>query len=368
MTINKEVAVLQHEKLNNWIDKFFTFSQFINTARNEAHEKDILVYTFEIFYWLSKQIQKTEYIEKYKAKINEFFEEGLFIDENKKLEIENVDELHDHINYIKIWFQNTYAIDIDTATAKDFEKKVIAEKKNNEGPKIDNAAAVYNNIFKVQNIDALHEHAENNLEDLIKRTKALEALNKEIYNGKIYIYKTKPLWNPRLKVILSLLLFLGIGISLLLMFIILSKISMQRTVIDDVQKRSFSQLFVISFISSIFFFIMNKNIYKQFKNENQKYVFEKKTFYNHFFFAIFFIATTHLEPSDDWLSFFRDDIMGSQAFTHFKIFLFFVVIVTAAINFFAYFYLNPQKNEKLIAEMLEEKLSKNSKNSSVDSM
>lgn len=250
-------------------------------------------------------------------------------------------EIKDEINYLRVCVKNISGFDLDEtnlAFLKKEEEKIVRYSKKPD------AVTVFRNILN-EDFDTDSSSKVNKIfDDLVLKTHAYDRLNRDIRDGSIYIYKTKPKRNVFIKYFLSGIFSTGACFSFLHLILLF---------FDSTWSATSTLLSVFSIVYSCWNLSKLKNC---FKNDNFKYSFPKKSFYFILFFsvawfAIVFSNYTELDPSNPLQT--NPDICFS------------IVTLTILVNFIvysiSYWFFQPEKDKQLIDEVLEKHISDLSK-------
>ncbi|CBY92128.1 conserved hypothetical protein [Mycoplasma haemofelis str. Langford 1] len=326
----------EYERLKGYLSDVVEGSTFFSNEEYRNALKPVIKSSFTLAYWLAAKCEKSVdevlgLFRKYKE--NYFASEDSL--ELKEFNIQDISEVKDEINYLRVCVLNICEIDLDNYEREEIHKTFRIY------PKETDASAVYKNFFNISSSDKPGQ----TVDDLILRSHAYQRLNEDINGGTVYIYKTRPKRNIYIKIFLSWFLFFGILVS----FALLAS-SLMNT-------ESKGQLFFMSMVSSFYFFLSLRHLKKTFTNDNFKYTFQKSNFYYTLLFSLFFTWTAFDSGENSWKVAGLGSISTLDGL--YKVLwsiLLLIILFVCIIYLISYLYLQPEKDDKLVEDILDKHL------------
>ena len=262
--IEKEI----YDKVEHYLNVIFLDDNAINLLQKDVNFQDVIINDISICEILNNP-NTDRFINSYKSITKKEFK----INPNIK-NISN-DEKMDMINYTNIYILNTLKLSIDqldkckTNNINNNNDDVIDIDQQNESNNFGNAQSD-EDIIKNSGF-SMHDVA-----DQLLATQANMLLNKNIMNGKIYIFNSKPKIIPIIKIIVIALM----SIMLLLSIVAFALVASQNGILKINSENGTSEIgvnvvtYVFQFIIDIIIlFFISSSMFRNFKNDNNKYKF-----------------------------------------------------------------------------------------------
>ncbi|WP_391591964.1 hypothetical protein MCAV_01230 [[Mycoplasma] cavipharyngis] len=200
--INDATLNSEQVKLKKYLEILLTSQLIVNDLKN-SELKQTLLKALNIFYYLSEKIGRLSEARKIIEQYNSFSEEKFVL--SKNISYQEDYQLIDDVNYLNVFIKNVYGEEITSL-------KKIEPNKDLDANSLDNNSFVKSNQFDQNNINNKTKSEQiqesysafngfgfgtnKNLRQVFDETsKSLflqQQIQKEISNGSLYIYKTKP--------------------------------------------------------------------------------------------------------------------------------------------------------------------------------
>lgn len=285
-----------------------------------------------LFKFLSSKLGEDKSYQEMVDRFKEFF--LLDISEvqiDPSYEDKDFNSIKDDINYLKVCIQNICKVDLDNLD----KEKMSAEELNFNFEEKSDAEAVFNNLLD-EDVTVGDGTLDQEFGNLILKSHAYERLNKDINDGNVYIYKTKPKINVVLKYLLFVFSTLGAVCSLATLILCMVNGG------DSSKTTSYFLFFGLSFCH---FFVSFVYLRRALKNDNFKYSWQKKNF--------LLVLLSMLIGLWTVVSDFKH--LSNYSFLIWALVC--ILIVTSSIYSLAYFFLQPERDTKLIDSILEKHIS-----------
>jgi len=354
--ISKEFIKTELKKLNDQFNFIFSNNSISSSINSDQTLQSILKECLSIYCFLEKSSKTTKknsklFIEAYNKLSNEDF---VLSDVKYEKEADILDQL----NWMKVYCENTYNVDILSHAVSAVPVAEIKTKKVELEEKVVSAGAGAD-----LNPDKFIELSQ-------KMQRVNERLNNDIASGKIYIFKTKPKHIVTIKKIYSFLLAF-LSFALLVLSVSIFIVENTRTTGSQQWIQWYDGL-VALFVCGIcvmmtvqnFMSLYNKKLNK---NDNIKYQFKWQISILIFIILLMYMVNfclTSLNPITTIFSLIKDNVMPNLNSTQkievyiFEgaIFAMFAFYVLALIPFIIGAVLNPKRDDKVIEAKMAEYL------------
>lgn len=213
-----------YDTMKKYVSTLVDHAIFYGTANTRDAIADAVKEEAPLFLFLARQVNAEEEANELVSKFKQTFLVETWDVREEDYSSKKFEELSDDVNYLKVCVKNICNVDLDSAEAFVFKEKTNEAAGNataqnydsSKYEKIPDSLSVFRNALNEDiNFDP---SVGKELGDFILRSHAYERLNKDISDGSVYIYTSKPKINAIIKYILIGLSSVGAFISIFLMF------------------------------------------------------------------------------------------------------------------------------------------------------
>lgn len=229
-----------YSTLRKYISTLADHSIFYGKSEARAAIFDVVKDEAALFLFLAEKVGAEEEAKAVLDKFRQAFSvDSLEAGESVNYSSKKFEELRDDVNYLKVCVNNICGVDLDSEDSFVSEEvdveavnSPLEDYDSSKYQKIPDSLAVFKNALNEEiNLDP---SVGKELGEFILRSHAYERLNKDISDGSIYIYTSKPRKNVIVKYILLGLSTIGVFASLLLLLSLGKAIYDSNSALDEI--------------------------------------------------------------------------------------------------------------------------------------